>query len=38
MVGPNEKNKQILAFTGITEFLTPKFVLMENVVDMLKFT
>ncbi|CAN8273538.1 unnamed protein product [Cochlearia groenlandica] len=33
----DEKNKQLLVYMHIVEFLKPKFVLMENVVDMLKF-
>ncbi|KAM7487179.1 hypothetical protein LguiB_024663 [Lonicera macranthoides] len=31
------KNKQLLVFMDIVEYLRPKFVLMENVVDILKF-
>ncbi|XP_060196738.1 DNA (cytosine-5)-methyltransferase CMT3-like [Lycium barbarum] len=31
------KNKQLEVFMGIVEFLKPRFVLMENVVDMVKF-
>lgn len=34
----DEKNKQLLVFMEIVEFLRPRFVLMENVVDMLKFS
>ncbi|KAF8047035.1 hypothetical protein N665_3247s0001, partial [Sinapis alba] len=33
----DNKNKQLLEFMKIVEFLKPKYVLMENVVDMLKF-
>ncbi|XP_006300392.2 DNA (cytosine-5)-methyltransferase CMT3 [Capsella rubella] len=33
----DEKNKQLLVYMNIVEFLKPKYVLMENVVDMLKF-
>ncbi|KAL1315975.1 DNA (cytosine-5)-methyltransferase 1-like [Arachis hypogaea] len=32
------KNKQLLVFMDIIEFLKPKYVLMENVVDILKFS
>ncbi|XP_055819015.1 DNA (cytosine-5)-methyltransferase CMT3-like isoform X1 [Solanum dulcamara] len=31
------KNKQLEVFMGIVEFLKPRFVLMENVVDLLRF-
>ncbi|KAG6526584.1 hypothetical protein ZIOFF_016575 [Zingiber officinale] len=31
------KNQQMLVFMDIVEFLKPKYVLMENVVDILKF-
>ncbi|MCD7459836.1 hypothetical protein HAX54_042107 [Datura stramonium] len=31
------KNKQLEVFMGIVEFLKPRFVLMENVVDLVKF-
>ncbi|KAJ6702636.1 CYTOSINE-SPECIFIC METHYLTRANSFERASE [Salix koriyanagi] len=31
------KNKQLVVFMDIVDFLKPKFVLMENVVDLLKF-
>ncbi|GFP96116.1 DNA (cytosine-5)-methyltransferase 1 [Phtheirospermum japonicum] len=31
------KNKQLLVFMDIVDYLKPKFVLMENVVDILKF-
>lgn len=33
----DEKNKQLLVYMDIVEYLKPKFVLMENVVDILKF-
>ncbi|TYG85181.1 hypothetical protein ES288_A13G032600v1 [Gossypium darwinii] len=33
----DEKNKQLQVFMEIVEFLKPKFVLMENVVDIVKF-
>lgn len=33
----DEKNKQIDVFMDFVSFLKPKFVLMENVVDILKF-
>ncbi|KAL5732154.1 DNA (cytosine-5-)-methyltransferase [Ranunculus cassubicifolius] len=32
------KNEQLLVFMNIIEHLNPKFVLMENVVDILKFS
>ncbi|KAL0863101.1 hypothetical protein Bca101_042219 [Brassica carinata] len=32
-----EKNQQLLEYMKIVEFLKPKYVLMENVVDMLRF-
>ncbi|XP_052887478.1 DNA (cytosine-5)-methyltransferase CMT3-like, partial [Gossypium arboreum] len=32
----DEKNHQIVVFMDIVEYLKPKFVLMENVVDMLR--
>ncbi|XP_010518848.1 PREDICTED: DNA (cytosine-5)-methyltransferase CMT2 isoform X2 [Tarenaya hassleriana] len=32
----DEKNQQIIVFMDIVEFLKPKFVLMENVVDILR--
>ncbi|KAB2070536.1 hypothetical protein ES319_A08G162000v1, partial [Gossypium barbadense] len=32
----DEKNRQIVVFMDIVEYLKPKFVLMENVVDMLR--
>ncbi|KAK9096007.1 hypothetical protein Sjap_021504 [Stephania japonica] len=31
------KNKQLVVFMDIVDFLKPKYVLMENVVDILKF-
>ncbi|GMJ13672.1 chromomethylase 3 [Hibiscus trionum] len=34
----DEKNKQLLVFMEIVEYLKPKFVLMENVVDIIKFS
>ncbi|KAJ6805850.1 DNA (cytosine-5)-methyltransferase CMT3-like [Iris pallida] len=33
----DEKNKQMVVYMEIIEFLKPRFVLMENVVDILKF-
>ncbi|KAK1613227.1 hypothetical protein QYE76_036900 [Lolium multiflorum] len=33
----DEKNKQLLVFMDIVNYLRPKYVLMENVVDILKF-
>ncbi|XP_071680555.1 DNA (cytosine-5)-methyltransferase CMT1 [Lolium perenne] len=33
----DEKNKQILVFMDIVNYLRPKYVLMENVVDILQF-
>ncbi|KAJ8760000.1 hypothetical protein K2173_010856 [Erythroxylum novogranatense] len=33
----DEKNKQLIVFMDIVNYLKPKFVLMENVVDILKF-
>ncbi|XP_015575099.1 DNA (cytosine-5)-methyltransferase CMT2 isoform X2 [Ricinus communis] len=33
----DERNRQIVVFMDIVQFLKPKFVLMENVVDILKF-
>jgi DNA (cytosine-5)-methyltransferase 1 len=33
----DEKNKQILVFMQIVNYLRPKYILMENVVDILKF-
>ncbi|CAI9774461.1 unnamed protein product [Fraxinus pennsylvanica] len=33
----DDKNKQLIIFMDIVAFLKPKFVLMENVVDIVKF-
>jgi len=33
----DEKNKQMVTFMDIVAYLKPKYVLMENVVDILKF-
>ncbi|KAL1213660.1 DNA (cytosine-5)-methyltransferase CMT3 [Cardamine amara subsp. amara] len=33
----DEKNKQLLVYMDIVKFLKPKYTLMENVVDILKF-
>lgn len=33
----DSKNKQMVVFMDIVHFLKPKYVLMENVVDILKF-
>ncbi|KAL2540844.1 DNA (cytosine-5)-methyltransferase CMT3 [Abeliophyllum distichum] len=33
----DDKNKQLIVFMDIVAFLNPKFVLMENVVDIVKF-
>ncbi|KAK6274454.1 hypothetical protein POUND7_004163 [Theobroma cacao] len=33
----DERNRQIVVFMDIVEYLKPKFVLMENVVDILRF-
>nr|XP_043606096.1 DNA (cytosine-5)-methyltransferase CMT3-like [Erigeron canadensis] len=33
----DEKNKQLLVYMDIVEFLKPRFALMENVVDIVKF-
>ncbi|GLT80633.1 hypothetical protein SLA2020_520640 [Shorea laevis] len=33
----DERNRQIIIFMKIVEYLKPKFVLMENVVDILRF-
>ncbi|XP_072992889.1 DNA (cytosine-5)-methyltransferase CMT3-like [Typha latifolia] len=33
----DDKNKQMVVFMDIVDFLKPKYVLMENVVDILKF-
>ncbi|KAK6944725.1 Chromo domain [Dillenia turbinata] len=32
------KNKQLLVYMDVVEYLKPRFVLMENVVDLLKFS
>lgn len=34
----DEKNKQLIVFMDIVDFLKPRFVLMENVVDLIKFS
>ena len=34
----DEKNKQLAVFMDIVAFLKPRFVLMENVVDLIKFS
>lgn len=34
----DEKNKQLIVFMDIVAFLKPRFVLMENVVDIVKFS
>ncbi|VVA90960.1 unnamed protein product [Arabis nemorensis] len=34
----DEKNKQLLVYMDIIDFLKPNYVLMENVVDLLKFS
>ncbi|XP_039011094.1 DNA (cytosine-5)-methyltransferase CMT3-like isoform X2 [Hibiscus syriacus] len=34
----DEKNKQLQVFMDIVEYLKPKYVLMENVVDIVKFS
>ncbi|XP_023643751.1 putative DNA (cytosine-5)-methyltransferase CMT1 isoform X1 [Capsella rubella] len=34
----DKKNQQLLVFLDIIDFLKPKYVLMENVVDLLKFS
>lgn len=31
------KNKQLVVFMDIVEYLKPRYVLMENVVDLVKF-
>ena len=31
------KNRQLLVFVDIIDYLKPRYVLMENVVDILKF-
>lgn len=33
----DERNRQIVVFMDIVKFLKPKYVLMENVVDILRF-
>lgn len=33
----DEKNRQIVVFMDIVQYLKPKYVLMENVVDILSF-
>ncbi|KAH7532322.1 hypothetical protein FEM48_Zijuj04G0007600 [Ziziphus jujuba var. spinosa] len=33
----DEKNKQLIVFMDLVQFLKPKLVLMENVVDLVKF-
>ncbi|KAL0324137.1 UNVERIFIED_CONTAM: DNA (cytosine-5)-methyltransferase CMT2 [Sesamum calycinum] len=33
----DERNRQIIVFMDIVEFLKPKYVLMENVVDIIRF-
>ncbi|KAL6648516.1 hypothetical protein ACP70R_012740 [Stipagrostis hirtigluma subsp. patula] len=33
----DEKNKQMVVFMNIVDYLRPRYVLMENVVDILKF-
>lgn len=33
----DDKNKQLIVFMDLVQFLKPKFVLMENVVDLVKF-
>jgi DNA (cytosine-5)-methyltransferase 1 len=33
----DERNKQLVVFMDIVNYLRPKYVLMENVVDILKF-
>ncbi|KAI9119408.1 hypothetical protein K1719_010083 [Acacia pycnantha] len=34
----DEKNKQLVVYMDIVEYLKPKFALMENVVDLVKFS
>lgn len=34
----DKKNQQLLVFLDIIDFLKPKYVLMENVVDLLRFS
>lgn len=33
----DERNRQLVVFMDIVEYLKPKFVLMENVMDILRF-
>lgn len=33
----DEKNKQLVVYMNIVEYLKPRFALMENVVDIVKF-
>lgn len=33
-----EKNRQVVVYMDIIDYLKPKYVLMENVVDILKFS
>ncbi|KAL9177383.1 hypothetical protein ABFS82_01G055000 [Erythranthe guttata] len=33
----DERNRQIIVFMDIAEFLKPKYILMENVVDIIRF-
>jgi len=33
----DEKNKQLVVFMDIVQYLKPRFTLMENVVDIVKF-
>ena len=33
----DEKNKQLVVFMDLVEYLRPKYVLMENVVDIVRF-
>ncbi|KAL3626672.1 Alpha-1,3-mannosyltransferase cmt1 [Castilleja foliolosa] len=33
----DEKNRQMVVYMDIVEFLKPRFILMENVTDILKF-
>lgn len=34
----DEKNQQLLVYMNIIDYLKPNYVLMENVVDLLKFS
>ena len=34
----DEKNKQLLVYMDLVQYLNPRFVLMENVVDLVKFS